>query len=481
MKRIFLFSAAILTEVGLCILMHCSSQRIAGTGSSAGNGRVECFVTDSTGGGCSGLEVVLKRISITGHNDSVIGEWTTSTDINGFCGFDSLPAGSFVAGCQIKALGVVAMNSKVRSNMDSTITLNLNRPIVYKGRLLLAAGVDYRTVSAFIPGMLAPAGIDSNGFYVLSNVPLGQNDISFRYGAIVNYLPVSVDKATGDTLFVRDAVFAQDGSQASATYSFYQTTLPRTYAVLFKDYDTLNTPSWYAGKDFSSVQYYKVVNGSLVEVDAVGNPFVILDNFDDGDSLTCINPITGHSGWQVVTDAKDGGTTKLLPDSTAWHFPRAITDVNSYSGKSLNITFLMGTTPPTLAPYSYITCSVSPRGSGYLDLTPMTEFSFFCKGKNRIRVVFRSHKALANYAPGDWWGQMSVVLTCPPDWQRISILPSDIKAPAGSKQAADGLTWPAVRDSIDRIEFAAWMNAGDTVVMGLDDIVIHGVSDEDFK
>ena len=66
-------------------------------------------------------------------------------------------------------------------------------------------------------------------------------------------------------------------------------------------------------------------------------------------------------------------------------------------------------------------------------------------------------------------------------WQKITILPADIKAPANSKQLANGLTWASVRDSIDRIEFAAWQNRGDTVVMGLDNIVIHGLSDADFK
>jgi hypothetical protein len=482
MKRTVLFFTAVLSGISLCVLVRCSSQpTVAGTGSSAGNGRVECLVTDSTGNGCPDLQVHLKKIAITGHNDSVLEEWIRSTDVNGRCGFDSLPSGSFAAQCEKKDLGIVALASKVRSDMDSTINLSLDRPIIYKGRLLLATGMDFKAVSVFVPGLSAPAGVDTNGFYVLANVPLGQHDITFRYGAIVNYLPVKVDRATPDTLFLRDVPFAQDAAQASAQYSFYQTTMPRTYSVLFRDYDSTNTPVWYSGKDFSSVTYFKVVNGNLVQVDVNGNAFVVLDNFDDGDSLTCLNQITDHSGWQVVTDAKDGGTTKLLPDSTAWHFARAITDINSYSGKSLNITFLMGTTPPALTPYSYITCVVSPKSRGYANLTSMTEFSFYAMGKGTIRVVFRSHKALAGYAPADWWGQLSVVLACPPTWQKISIFPSDIKAPQNSKQQLNGLTWPSVRDSIDRIEFAAWMNKGDTVSMALDNIIIHGLSDADFK
>jgi hypothetical protein len=111
----------------------------------------------------------------------------------------------------------------------------------------------------------------------------------------------------------------------------------------------------------------------------------------------------------------------------------------------------------------------------------MTEFTFELMGKGNIRVVFRTHKALAGYAPGDWWGQMSVVIPCPAQWQPITIHASDIKAPANSKQLADGLTWETVRDSVDRIEFAAWENKGDTVVMDLDNLVIHGVSEFNFK
>jgi len=96
--------------------------------------------------------------------------------------------------------------------------------------------------------------------------------------------------------------------------------------------------------------------------------------------------------------------------------------------------------------------------------------------------VFRSHKALARICAGRLVGaSLSVVLACPPTWQKISIFPSDIKTPQNSKQQLNGLTWPSVRDSIDRIEFAAWMNKGDTVSMALDNIIIHGVSDADFK
>jgi hypothetical protein len=481
MKRIFFLIIAF-TGLTLFSLIRCSSQpTVAGTGSSAGNGRVECLVTDYSGDVYRDVDVVLRKLAITPKNDSICGEWKTVTDENGRCCFDSLPSGSFAASCGIKDSGLTALVSKIHSNIDSIVVLYLDKTITYKGRLVLAPGVNNSDISVFVPGSGISSAVDANGFYVLPGIPVGQHDISFRYAATVNYLPIRVDLATQDTVFLKDVVFALDAATANAVYSFYDNTLTQTFSVLFKPYDTANAPSWYAGKDFSSAKYYRVANGRLVEVDDNGDVFIMLDNFDDGDSLTCLHQITGHSGWQVVTDAKDGGTTKLLPDSTAWHFARAITGSGALSGRSFIVTFLMGTIPPALTPYSYITCGVSPRSRGYANLTAMKEFSFYLMGKGTIRVVFRSHKALAGYAPDEWWGQLSTVVTCPPTWQKISIFPADIKAPRNSKQQINGLTWTTVRDSIDRIEFAAWMNKGDTVSMALDNIIIHGVSDADFK
>ena len=467
--------------VSACI--ECSSPAtVAGTGSQAGNGRVECMVTDYNGNAYSNVQVTLKRIEITQHDDSVLARWTKTTDVDGFCGFDSLPSGSFVAACGNRDSGIAALVSKVRSNMDSIVVLYMEPTITYKGRLLVNAGIDPTSVSVFVPGCQSGVKPDASGFYVLPNVPVGQHDISFHRGTTVNYLPVRVDHATADTLYIRDVAFVENAAGAAVSYSFYQTTLSQTYAVLFTAYDSLTAPAWYAGKDFSLVKYYRVVNGQLVQVDDEGDVFVVLDDFDDGDSLSCLNPITGRSGWQVVTDAKDGGTTQLLPPGTAQQFSLGITDVNAYSGKSFMVTFLMGITPPALtAPYAYITCPISPRGSGYANLTAMTSLTFTLMGKGHIRVVFRSHKALAGYTAAQWWGQLSTVLLCPPTWQTITIRPADITAPAGSKQLADGLTWSFVCDSIDRIEFAAWENKGDTVVMGLDNIIIHGLSDADFR
>jgi hypothetical protein len=464
------------------VLLACSSRTtVAGTGSQAGNGRVECLVTDYNGTVYSNALVILRRIEITQHDDSVMAQWTKLTDENGFCGFDSLPPGSFVAGCGNRDSGAAALVSKIHSDMDSTFVLYIEPTITYKGRLLAPAGIDPASVSVFVPGCLRSARPDANGFYVLPNVPLGQHDISFRYNTVVNYLPVRVDRATADTIYLKDVAFVQSGSSTNVTYSFYQTTMSQAFSVLFTAYDSAAAPQWYAGKNFALVKYYRVVDGSLEEVDSLGDVFAVLDDFDDGDSLSSLNPVTGHSDWLVITDAKDSGTTQLLPAGTAQHFWPAITDVNAYSGKSFIATFLMGTKPPTLAPYAYISCPISPRGSGYANFTAMTALTFELMGKGNIRVVFRSHKALAGYTPDQWWGQLSVVIPSPPAWQKITILPGDIKAPANSKQLANGLTWASVRDSIDRIEFAAWQNRGDTVVMGLDNIVIHGLSDADFK
>ncbi len=470
------------TAVAALAFLDCSSQQsVAGTGSQAGNGRVECLVTDFNGAVYSKTQVILRRIEITRHNDSVLAAWTKLTDENGFCSFDSLPPGSFAASCGNRDSGAAALVSKVRSDLDSTFVLYIEPTITLKGRLLLGPLIDRNSISVFVPGCGQSAGLDADGFYVLQHVPLGQHDISFRCNTIINYLPVQVDQASADTVYLKDVMFVNSGSAANPSYSFYQTTMSQSYAVIFKPYDSSATPQWYAEKDFSMVKYYKVVNGSLAEVDDNGDVFVVLDDFDDGDSLSCLNPITGHSYWLVVTDAQDSGNTQLLPPGTAQYFWPAITDVNACFGKSFIVTFLMGTKPPALTPYAYISCIVSPRGSGYADFTAMTQFSFYLMGKGNIRVVFRSHKALAGYAPGDWWGQLSTVIATPPTWQKITIYPGDIKAPAGSKQLTDGLTWASVCDSIDRIEFAAWENKGDTVVMGLDNITIHGLSDQNFR
>jgi hypothetical protein len=464
-------------------LLFCSSEpiKITGTGSQAGNGKIECLIVDRNGNVFSETEVVLNRVAITRSCDSIIAQWKNITDENGFCCFDSLPSGSFAVKSGKRENKLIGIVSKVYSNVDSIIEVVVDSLVVLKGRLLFNSPINKSNIKVFIPGCQIISSVDDSGFYVLSNVPIGQHDIAFLYDNTINYLPVKISHFVKDTIFVRDVMFALNLTEANSIYSFFESNLNNLFSVVFKIYDSLNLPLWYLNKNFSYLKYYRVINNKLIEIDQNGDVFITLDNFDDGDSLTCLHSITGHSGWQVVTDAKDGGTTKLLPDSTAWHFPRAITSLDAFGGKSLNITFIMGTTPATLTPYSYITCSVSPKNKGYANFKTMKEFSFYLKGKGIIRVVFRSKKALAGYAPADWWGQMCTIITCPTNWQKISIYPKDIKPPVGSKQATDGLTWSAVCDSIDRIEFAAWMNKGDTVNMALDDIVIHGLSEIDFK
>jgi len=136
-----------------------------------------------------------------------------------------------------------------------------------KGRLLLKAGMDYRSTLAVIPGLNKKSGVDSQGFYTFSKIPQGQYDISFIYERIVNYLPVNIENPlSDDTAFIEDAAYATLVNEASNVYSFYPHRLDKTFSIVPEKYEAGQHPSWYEGKDFSLVTYFDIVADTLKPV-----------------------------------------------------------------------------------------------------------------------------------------------------------------------------------------------------------------------
>lgn len=205
---------------------------------------------------------------------------------------------------------------------------------------------------------------------------------------------------------------------------------------------------------------------------------ILLDNFDDRDSLSQLHWITPGSYWYAYTDAGMGGNSTIEPATILSDFKTAFIEAGGYKKTSVHVTFIMG--DALTGPHSSIACKLLPDTGDYIDLTDMTKLTFYAKGRDSIRVNFAS-KAVKKYPPEHSGGDLGVTLVCPVDWEKFTVDIGQIAPPEGSQQALDSLTWEEVRDSVYAIIFGSWAHYGDTVDLYLDEIAVHGVDSEHFS
>ena len=199
---------------------------------------------------------------------------------------------------------------------------------------------------------------------------------------------------------------------------------------------------------------------------------ILLDNFDDKDSLSQLHWITPGSYWYAYTDAGMGGNSIIEPATILSDFKTAFFEAGAYKGTSVHATFIMG--DALSGPHCSIACKLLPDTGDYVDLTDMTKLTFYARGRDSIRVNFAS-KAVKKYPPEYSGGDLGVTLVCPADWEKFTVDINQIAPPEGSQQALDSLTWEEARDSVYAIIFGSWAHYGDTVDLYLDEIAVHGV------
>jgi hypothetical protein len=418
--------------------------------------------------------VILRKIVLTTSGDSIIDERESATDILGSYSFDNVKNGTYVIYSHDSVSGMSAVISKLQKNSDMVLqNLFLDNNIAIKGRILTSL-TDTKPITVFIPGLDTKAHIDSNGYYKLEGIPNGQYDLGFVYNNTLNFLSI---KTTGnsDTVFIRDVNI---NSSSGRIYNFFDSKSDSVFSLDPLIYE--QNPDWYAGKDFYAASYYTIENNNLIEIDASGKTALLLDNFNDNDGFTELYTVFPDIMWYGWDDSNNGGSSFLIPPySPTSSFTNYIVPYEGM-GKVAHVQFVFGN--KLEYPYAGIGCKSESHQKSYINLSKMTAFSFYIKGKGSIRISFSSKK-VDDYTDGNNWGDLQKTITIPSQWQQITIPVDELTPPDGSQQQIDGLTWRDVRDSIRAIHFEPVFsnNIGDTTNLWLDNIYLHGIGDFNLK
>ncbi len=418
--------------------------------------------------------VILRKIVLTSNGDSIVDERISSTDILGSYSFDNIKNGTYVIFSYDSVSGKSAIISKLQKNSDLVLqNLFLDNNITLKGRIITNL-TDTKPITVFIPGLDKQAQIDTNGYYQLEGIPNGQYDLGFIYNNTLNFLSI---KTTGnsDTVFIRDVNI---NNSFGRVYNFFDSKSDSIFSIDPLIYE--QNPDWYAGKDFYAASYYTIENNNLVEIDGNGNTALLLDNFNDNDGFTELYTVFPDIMWYGWDDAKNGGSSVLIPpyapDSS---FAKYIVPYEGM-GKVVHVQFAFGN--KLEYPYAGIGCKSESNQNSFINLSKMTAISFYIKGKGNIRVALTSKKVY-DYPDDNDWGHMQKTITLTPQWQQVTIPVNELTPPVGSQQLIDGLTWQDVRESIRAIHFESAVSpfAGDTVDLWLDNIYLHGIGDFNLK
>ncbi len=233
----------------LSVILSCSnSSDITSSGNSSET--VIGMVVNDSGEPYADNEVILKSIVITPNGDSVVDFRQTSADKHGKFTFADVTEGIYVAYSETETgAGIISGIEKGSGHLQMNRSLVVSDKVVLKGRVL---GDD--EVSVSIPGIEKRASIDSSGFYVLQDVPIGNYRLSFISGSTVNYLNIEIE-STKDTVFIRDVAFADIPKEANTLSDPFPSTLENRFSVTAMEYADTNQPEWYTGKVFDNVNY----------------------------------------------------------------------------------------------------------------------------------------------------------------------------------------------------------------------------------
>jgi len=199
-----------------------------------------------------------------------------------------------------------------------------------------------------------------------------------------------------------------------------------------------------------------------------------IDDFEDGNNQTLLGASIGGGYWFGYTDANDGGNSTITPDVTD-DFTTGITD-NGYEGKGLEVTFSLG--DAIEYPYAAVGFNIGEENE-YYDLSKMESFEFWAKGSGEVYVCFKTY---TTDNTGTWGDMIYDLNPVPSTWTKVSISPSDIVPEPYSDDEKEGYTWSddGVGNKVTAIHFKAKGPAGDNISLALDNLLLLGITPEDF-
>ncbi|MFP4241814.1 MAG: hypothetical protein ACLFTW_07575 [Chitinispirillaceae bacterium] len=460
---------------------RCGNTTVTGGGSDLPDMSYSCrgivAAPDSTS--VSDIQVILRRIAMTSRGDSIEWEDSSMTGSDGSFAFTGLQQGGYVLYSRDTAAGRSGVSSRVKLLKDSSLQnrLILARETGMRGRILDRHNNPLSGVLISLAGTGRRCISDSMGFYSFSISAGSRCEMALFPGNLAGMVPMTIKNHVDDSVFVRDIALDTAAADLSQMYGYFSNTCS-TYTVSPVVYDELTRPQWYGNLDFSSVTYHQIIDGELVAVEDSAEPLFLLDNFEDGDTLSFLNELTGCGSWYAYTDIDRGLSSAFDPVSVKDSFTLVYTDSANVKGQHIRVRSILDTVKKA---YTSIACRIGDSACSYSNLDKMSAISFYAKGSGRIRVDFVTGKVIENYSETDQWGHMGSFVDLAESWTKIHIDTSQLKPAPDSPQDADGLNWASVRDSVKSIVFGSWDSPGSEVEMHIDEIYLHGMKSKDFK
>ncbi len=234
-----------------------SNSTVSGGGSDLPNGKVAVTVT-SGGKLIAGSTVIMYSVF---DNDSIIPLDTIVSSSKGTAVFDAAPAGSLAFQTLDNAGNMSAMTiTKVVSGKSVSIALTLLKPVKLYGYVVgLNDTNKYTNIAVGIAGTNLSTHLDTAGYWSLSGVPSGRQDIVFGWNKNRVHLLVSIDGSSGDSMLVKDLVLEHSSTVRTKPYSYYNISPDSiaSFVVTPREYVSGIEPDYYTGANTAGITYYK--------------------------------------------------------------------------------------------------------------------------------------------------------------------------------------------------------------------------------
>lgn len=217
-----------------------------------------------------------------------------------------------------------------------------------------------------------------------------------------------------------------------------------------------------------------VANEVVVENISAG---ILVDDFDDGDAFPLLQKMGAGSAWYFYTEQ---GGTQFYPPQVMDTPSFAMGVENAWEGNSLTLKMFLDTTHA--APYGSVACKIGPQlGSQTVNLLDLDSITFMARGAGQFRILLATDKIHAEYPISESGSDLGYTFTTTTAWTRIRVPVDSLLPPVGSAPAADGIEWVDVGDRTDLLVFGSWDDPGDTLLLQVDDIRLHGISFTPFR
>jgi hypothetical protein len=188
-----------------------------------------------------------------------------------------------------------------------------------------------------------------------------------------------------------------------------------------------------------------------------GSPQILLDDFEDGDSLGLLDIWTKSNFWQSWFNGD--GRHSITPSSVSGWM------VHDSGNGVMHVSYSV-----EVKPYNNANCGLNlynAKQNRYTDLSSMTSLQFRAKGSGKIRIRMISTIFVEKY--GSTIDPFKEI-TLTGSWQKYSFNMDDSWLPATSIVTQNGLHWQELFTSIRSLVFMA----EDTADLWLDDVGING-------